>query len=178
MATRARSYGSICPEYGVAGQPPDRPSPGYVGYGDGGKQPHREGAAQAVAAVLFDEIEKAHEDVGHLLQIMDDGQPRPDSARAAHDFSNTVIVNALEHRREGDNRNRPQLGFTCGAEPDGETTRAASAESCARPSDRSFSTVWTRHNLSAVSARRDMLEITQTLLTGSPSASMHFGLER
>ena len=65
--------------------------PGYVGYEDGGQLTEKV-RRRPWSVVLFDEIEKAHEDVwGILLQIMDDGH-LTDSAGRRVDFSNTVVV--------------------------------------------------------------------------------------
>ncbi len=65
--------------------------PGYVGYGDGGQLTEKV-RRRPWSVVLFDEIEKAHEDVWSiLLQIMDDGH-LTDSAGRRVDFRNTVIV--------------------------------------------------------------------------------------
>ena len=65
--------------------------PGYVGYEDGGQLTEKV-RRKPWSVVLFDEIEKAHEDVwGILLQIMDDGH-LTDSAGRRIDFSNTVIM--------------------------------------------------------------------------------------
>ena len=65
--------------------------PGYVGYEEGGqlteavrRRPH--------AVVLFDEIEKAHQDVFNvLLQILDDGRLTDSQGRTV-DFTNTVLI--------------------------------------------------------------------------------------
>ena len=65
--------------------------PGYVGYEDGGQLTEKV-RRRPWSVVLFDEIEKAHEDVwGLLLQILDDGH-LTDSAGRKIDFRNTVIV--------------------------------------------------------------------------------------
>ena len=65
--------------------------PGYVGYEDGG-QLTEQVRRRPWSVVLFDEIEKAHEDVwGILLQILDDGR-LTDSAGRRVDFRNTLIV--------------------------------------------------------------------------------------
>ena len=65
--------------------------PGYVGYEDGGQLTEKV-RRKPWSVVLFDEIEKAHEDVwGILLQIMDDGH-LTDSNGKRVDFRNTVIV--------------------------------------------------------------------------------------
>ena len=65
--------------------------PGYVGFEEGGqlteavrRRPH--------SVVLFDEIEKAHQDVFNvLLQILDDGRLTDSHGRTV-DFRNTVII--------------------------------------------------------------------------------------
>ena len=65
--------------------------PGYVGYDEGGvlteavrRRPYQ--------VILFDEVEKAHEDVFNiLLQVLDDGRLTDGQGRTV-DFSNTIIV--------------------------------------------------------------------------------------
>jgi ATP-dependent Clp protease ATP-binding subunit ClpB len=65
--------------------------PGYVGYEEGGalteavrRRPYQ--------VVLFDEVEKAHQDVFNiLLQVLDDGRLTDSQGRTV-DFSNTIIV--------------------------------------------------------------------------------------
>ena len=65
--------------------------PGYVGYDDGGQLTEKV-RRKPWSVVLFDEIEKAHEDVWSiLLQIMDDGRLTDARGRRA-DFRNTIIV--------------------------------------------------------------------------------------
>lgn len=64
---------------------------GYVGYGEGGtltekvrRNPH--------SVILFDEMEKAHPDVAHLLlQILEDGV-LTDAAGRTVNFKNTIII--------------------------------------------------------------------------------------
>lgn len=65
--------------------------PGYVGYGEGGLL--TEGIRRRpYSVVLFDEIEKAHPDVCHLLlQVMEEGR-LTDSEGHVCDFRNAVIV--------------------------------------------------------------------------------------
>ncbi len=65
--------------------------PGYVGYDEGGQLTEKV-RRKPYSVVLFDEIEKADEDVFNiLLQIMDDG--RLTDAQGRHvDFRNTIIV--------------------------------------------------------------------------------------
>jgi len=65
--------------------------PGYVGYDTGGQltEPIRRRPYQLV---LFDEIEKAHQDIHNvLLQIMDDGRLTDAQGRPT-DFKNTVVI--------------------------------------------------------------------------------------
>ncbi len=65
--------------------------PGYVGYDEGGvlteavrRRPYQ--------VILFDEVEKAHEDVFNiLLQVLDDGRLTDGQGRTV-DFKNTIIV--------------------------------------------------------------------------------------
>lgn len=65
--------------------------PGYVGYEEGGQ------LTEAVrrnpySVVLFDEIEKAHEDVFNIfLQILDDGRLTDNKGKTV-DFKNTIII--------------------------------------------------------------------------------------
>jgi ATP-dependent Clp protease ATP-binding subunit ClpB len=65
--------------------------PGYVGYEEGG---HLTEAVRRrpYSVLLFDEIEKAHADVFHvLLQVLDDGRMTDGQGRTV-DFKNTVIL--------------------------------------------------------------------------------------
>jgi len=65
--------------------------PGYVGYEEGG-QLTEQVRRRPYSVVLFDEIEKAHQDVFNvLLQIMDDGRLTDGKGRTV-DFKNTVII--------------------------------------------------------------------------------------
>src|SRR5437870_2951283 len=65
--------------------------PGYVGYEEGG-QLTEQVRRRPYAVILFDEIEKAHQDVFNiLLQIMDDGR-LTDGQGLTVDFRNTVII--------------------------------------------------------------------------------------
>ncbi len=65
--------------------------PGYVGYGEGGVLTEAV-RRRPYSVVLFDEIEKAHPDVSHvLLQILEDGRLSDSSGRIV-DFSSTVII--------------------------------------------------------------------------------------
>ncbi len=65
--------------------------PGYVGYDEGGQLTEKV-RRHPYSVVLFDEIEKAHEDVFNImLQIMEDGRLTDSQGRRV-DFRNTIIV--------------------------------------------------------------------------------------
>ena len=65
--------------------------PGYVGHGEGGELTERV-RRRPYSVVLFDEIEKAHPDVMHmLLQILEEGR-LSDSMGRKIDFRNTVVI--------------------------------------------------------------------------------------
>lgn len=65
--------------------------PGYVGHDEGGQLTDRV-RRQPYALILFDEVEKAHSDVYHLLlQILDDGMLTDGKGRTVN-FKNTIII--------------------------------------------------------------------------------------
>ena len=65
--------------------------PGYVGHGEGGELTERV-RRRPYSVILFDEIEKAHPDVMHmLLQILDEGRITDTLGRRI-DFRNTIII--------------------------------------------------------------------------------------
>ncbi len=65
--------------------------PGYVGYEEGGQLTEAV-RRKPYSVILFDEIEKAHQDVFNvLLQILDDGRVT-DAQGHTVDFKNTVII--------------------------------------------------------------------------------------
>ncbi len=65
--------------------------PGYVGYDEGGQLTEAV-RRRPYSVVLFDEIEKAHQDVFNvLLQVLDDGRLTDSKGRTV-DFKNTVLI--------------------------------------------------------------------------------------
>jgi len=94
--------------------------PGYVGYDEGGNLTEKV-RRKPYSVLLFDEIEKAHEDVFNImLQILEDGV-LTDSQGHSVDFKNTVIVMTSNAGARNITENRSKLGFTTG-ETDGENT--------------------------------------------------------
>ncbi len=97
--------------------------PGYVGYGEGGELTERV-RRRPYSVVLFDEIEKAHPDIMHiLLQILEEGRIT-DSLGRKIDFRNTIIILTsnigAEQIAKGGNG---MLGF--GTESDSHATEQA-----------------------------------------------------
>ena len=65
--------------------------PGYIGYDEGGQLTEAI-RRRPFSVVLFDEIEKAHQQVFNtLLQVLDDGRLTDGQGRTV-DFRNTVII--------------------------------------------------------------------------------------
>src|SRR3712207_9430531 len=65
--------------------------PGYVGYEEGGQLTEKV-RRKPFSVVLFDEIEKAHQEVYNtLLQVLEDGRLTDGQGRTV-DFKNTVII--------------------------------------------------------------------------------------
>jgi len=84
--------------------------PGYVGYEEGGNLTEKV-RRRPYSVLLFDEIEKAHEDVFNiLLQIMEDGLLSDAQGRRV-DFKNTIIVMTSNAGARNITENRAKLGF-------------------------------------------------------------------
>jgi ATP-dependent Clp protease ATP-binding subunit ClpB len=65
--------------------------PGYVGYDEGGQLTEAV-RRRPYAVVLFDEIEKAHQDIFNVfLQVLDDGRLTDGQGRTV-DFTNTILI--------------------------------------------------------------------------------------
>ncbi|MBX7206994.1 MAG: ATP-dependent Clp protease ATP-binding subunit [Verrucomicrobiaceae bacterium] len=95
--------------------------PGYVGYEEGG-QLSEAVRRRPYSVVLFDEIEKAHPDVMHLLlQILEEGQVTDNFGRKI-DFRNTIVIMTSNVGAESIKR-QTSLGFgamsTDGADNEG-----------------------------------------------------------
>jgi ATP-dependent Clp protease ATP-binding subunit ClpB len=65
--------------------------PGYIGYDEGGQLTEAV-RRKPYSVLLFDEVEKAHPDVFHvLLQLLDDGRLTDSQGRTV-DFKNTIVI--------------------------------------------------------------------------------------
>ena len=94
--------------------------PGYVGYDEGGNLTEKV-RRRPYSVLLFDEIEKAHEDVFNImLQIMEDGI-LTDSQGRRIDFKNTVIVMTSNAGARNITEKRSKLGFWAGNEDSAES---------------------------------------------------------
>ncbi|MCI8917105.1 MAG: ATP-dependent Clp protease ATP-binding subunit, partial [Oscillospiraceae bacterium] len=100
--------------------------PGYVGHEEGG-QLTEQVRRRPWSVVLFDEIEKAHEDMQNiLLQVMEDGQLTDGQGRKA-DFRNTVVVMTSNVGAQKLVSKSPPLGFA-GGDSDSRRREAVMAE--------------------------------------------------
>ncbi len=91
--------------------------PGYVGHEEGG-QLTEQVRRRPWSVVLFDEIEKAHDDLQNiLLQVMEDGQLTDGQGRKA-DFRNTVVVMTSNVGAQKLVSKSPPLGFAGGNSDD------------------------------------------------------------
>ena len=91
--------------------------PGYVGHEEGG-QLTEQVRRRPWSVVLFDEIEKAHDDLQNiLLQVMEDGQLTDGQGRRA-DFRNTVVVMTSNVGAQKLVSKSPPLGFAGGNSDD------------------------------------------------------------
>ncbi len=100
--------------------------PGYVGHEDGGQLTEKV-RRRPWSVVLFDEIEKAHDELHNiLLQVMEDGVLTDNQGRRA-DFRNTVIVLTSNLGARKLVSHAPPLGFA-GGSPAEQSREAVLAE--------------------------------------------------
>ena len=94
--------------------------PGYIGYDEGGNLTEKV-RRRPYSVLLFDEIEKAHEDVFNImLQIMEDGVLTDSQGRRV-DFKNTIIVMTSNAGARNITEGRTKLGFNAGEEDGGSS---------------------------------------------------------
>ena len=93
--------------------------PGYVGFEEGG-QLVKDIRKNPNSIVLFDEIEKAHEDIYNiLLQVMDYGILTDNQGRKA-DFRNCMII--MTSNAGARDMEKPGIGFGTESDQDNEAT--------------------------------------------------------
>jgi len=101
--------------------------PGYVGYDEGGQLTEKV-RRKPYSVILFDEIEKANEDVFNiLLQIMDDGHLTDSQGRKVN-FKNTIVVMTSNVGARLITERRQSLGFSSGDEERSDTTSLVMGE--------------------------------------------------
>ena len=94
--------------------------PGYVGHEEGGQLTEKV-RRKPYSVVLFDEIEKAHEDVWNiLLQILEDGIVTDSQGRKV-DFKNTIIVMTSNVGAKNITADAARLGFDGGDKDEKES---------------------------------------------------------
>ena len=99
--------------------------PGYVGYDDGGHLTEKV-RRRPYSVLLFDEIEKAHEDVFNImLQMMEDGILTDSQGRRV-DFKNTIIVMTSNAGARNITEKKSKLGFE--TSPGGQSGEEAEFE--------------------------------------------------
>ena len=92
--------------------------PGYVGYDEGG-QLTEQVRRKPYCVVLFDEIEKAHPDVFHiLLQILEDGRLTDAQGRVV-DFKNCIVIMTSNLGAKLITKQTGGLGFALGESHEG-----------------------------------------------------------
>ena len=95
--------------------------PGYVGHEEGGQLTDRV-RSRPYSIVLFDELEKAHPDIFHLmLQLLEDGRLTDAQGRRA-DFRSTVVI-MTSNLGAGMAAGQPALGFSAVPDAGGERIR-------------------------------------------------------
>ncbi len=94
--------------------------PGYVGYDEGGHLTEIV-RRNPFSVILFDEIEKAHQDVFNiLLQVLDDGRLTDGKGRTV-DFKNCILI--MTSNLGTNNREKIQIGFEKNIDEKAEETR-------------------------------------------------------
>lgn len=98
--------------------------PGYVGYEEGGQLTEKV-RRKPFSVVLFDEIEKAHQEIYNtLLQVLEDGRLTDGQGRVV-DFKNTVLI-FTSNLGTSDISKAVGLGFSSGQDADSNYERMKS----------------------------------------------------
>ena len=142
--------------------------PGYVGYDEGGQLTEKV-RRKPYSVVLFDEIEKAHEDVWNvLLQILEDGAVTDSQGRRV-DFRNAVILMTSNVGAKSITAAGTPLGFAPEGRQDEDARFRAVKEAVTAELKRTFRPEFLNRVDETVVFRRlgerDMAEIARRLLT-------------
>ena len=149
--------------------------PGYVGYEEGGQLTEKI-RRHPWSVVLFDEIEKAHEDIWSiLLQIMDDGH-LTDAAGRRVDFRNSLIVMTSNIGAKTITENRCSLGFESGGVRTAAEMRSAVMEELRQTFKPEFLNRIDETIVFNRLSRDNLLEITHSLLGGIEKRFEKLGL--
>ncbi|MBE6910555.1 MAG: ATP-dependent Clp protease ATP-binding subunit [Ruminococcaceae bacterium] len=149
--------------------------PGYVGYDEGGQLTEKV-RRRPYSVVLFDEIEKAHEDVWNLLlQILDEGVLTDAQGRRA-DFRNAVVVMTGNVGADSAAARGCALGFVRGEGAEDERLRDAVTDELRR----TFRPEFLNRIDETVIFRRlsgdDVAEIARRMLSGTGERAAALGV--
>ena len=154
--------------------------PGYIGYDDGGHLSEKV-RRRPYSVLLFDEIEKAHEDVFNImLQIMEDGVLTDSQGRHV-DFKNTIIVMTSNAGARNITGKNTKLGFNTGSGDSGKIEYEQIREAVMEEVKRVFKPEFINridetivfHKLS----REDIREICAKMLENVRTRMAHVGVE-
>lgn len=153
--------------------------PGYVGYGEGGQLTEKV-RRQPYSVLLFDEIEKAHPDVFHLLlQVLDDGILTDSEGRRV-DFRNTVLILTSNIGAEKTEEHHT-LGFTSSADMNSEQKAEENRKNAIRALKRVFPPEFLNRIdeiiVFRVLSEEDLIAITSLLLRDVQSRIFALGIE-
>ena len=153
--------------------------PGYVGYDEGGQLTEKV-RRKPYSVVLFDEIEKAHEDVWNvLLQILEDGAVTDSQGRRV-DFRNAVILMTSNVGAKSITAAGTPLGFAPEGRQDEDARFRAVKEAVTAELKRTFRPEFLNRVDETVVFRRlgerDMAEIARRLLTQTAARMRALGV--
>ena len=153
--------------------------PGYVGYDEGGQLTEKV-RRKPYSVVLFDEIEKAHEDVWNiLLQILEDGAVTDSQGRRV-DFRSTVILMTSNVGAKSITAAGTPLGFASEGRQDEEARFRAVKEAVTAELKRTFRPEFLNRVDETVVFRRlgerDMAEIARRLLAQTAARVRSLGI--
>ena len=153
--------------------------PGYVGYDEGGQLTEKV-RRKPYSVVLFDEIEKAHEDVWNiLLQILEDGVVTDAQGRKV-DFRNTAVIMTSNIGAKSITAAGTPLGFAPGEQKSADAQFAAVKAAVITELRRTFRPEFLNRVDETIVFRRlsreDCAEIARRLLAQTVSRAAALGI--